>query len=235
MGRIVAIAGGDLESNKALNKYAVKMIDSNSKNVLFIGTASGDAQGYIDNITRAFSVMNCKLKSLCLTTESYSTNQIDELLEWADLIYVGGGDTVYMMNVWKQYGLDIKLKEIYINDSAVLMGVSAGAICWFSCGYSDSEYCEKEEGQLYGWADDMLDIHHFAYCPHYDEEGKDSFDVMLDAKNITGLAMEKDTAFVENKGVVSYIKSNEKSNAYRLQYINGTLNKEKIECELISE
>lgn len=235
MGRIVAIAGGDLESNKPLNKYAVNMIESKSKNVLFIGTASGDAEGYIDNITKLFSLMNCKVKSLCLITKSYSSEQIDELLAWADLIYVGGGDTVYMMDVWKQYGLDVRLKEIYKNDSAVLMGVSAGAICWFNCGHSDSEHCKKNEGQLYGWANGMLDIHHLAYCPHYEEEGKDSFDVMLNSKSIGGLAMEKDTAFVENNGVVSYIKSNEKSKAYMLKFINGVLDKAEIECELIRE
>ncbi len=52
MGRIVAIASGDLLSTRPLNKYAIKLAKKQNPNVLFIGTASQDAQDYRDTFTK---------------------------------------------------------------------------------------------------------------------------------------------------------------------------------------
>ena len=120
MGGIVAIGGGDLQSNLPINKYIVEMDKKSSHNFLFVGTASGDAEGYIDNIKSAFEPLNCQVKALCLTRKEYAQTEIDELLEWADIIYVGGGNTFYMMEGWRKYGLDRKLKEVYSKDTAIL-------------------------------------------------------------------------------------------------------------------
>ena len=201
-------------------------------NLLFIGTASEDAEGYIDNIKITFEQMNCCVKALCLSTKEYTKNEIDELLMWADIIYVGGGNTFYMMKVWRKYGLDKKLKEIYLNDTAILTGISAGAMCWFNCGHSDSEVFWVNEVIGYGWVNDLLNIYPYAYCPHY-EERVDSFDKMIMDKSILGLAMESDTAFVEQKGRIKYIKCNEFSKAYIVKNNNGTLLKEQLEVEMI--
>ena len=83
--------------------------------------------------------MDCCVKALCLATKEYTQKEMDELVEWADIIYVGGGNTFYMMEVWRKYGLDRKLMEVYSNDTAILTGISAGAMCWFDCGHSNSE------------------------------------------------------------------------------------------------
>jgi hypothetical protein len=84
----------------------------------------------------------------------------------------------------------------------------------------------------YGWVEQLLNIHPYAYCPHY-EERVESFDKMIAEKNISGLAMEVDTAFVEENGKIKYIKCNEGSNAYILKKVNGTVVKEKLEVEMI--
>ena len=133
MGRIIAIAAGDLASNQKINEYAVKLIEGTDKRVLFIGTASHDAEGYIDSITEVFSGLGCKVEC----------------------------------------GLDELLKKVYDTDSALLMGISAGAICWFNCGCTDSELAVIKEGFKYGWAENMLNIHEFAYCPHYEDRVPD--------------------------------------------------------------
>ena len=232
MGRIVAISGGDLESTKAINEYAVKMLNTTSKNVLFIGTASNDADEYIENITMVFSQMDCKVKSLQLATQIYNSEEIKEIVSWADIIYVGGGDTIFMMNIWKRYGLDAILKDVYKNDKAILMGISAGAICWFECGCTDSELATVRKGVTYGWANDMLNIHHYAYCPHYEERVED-FDMLMKEKNIDGLAMENNTAFVEENGKIYYIKSSEESKAYIFKCEDGKFEKEEISIMLV--
>lgn len=71
----------------------------------------------------------------------------------------------------------------------------------------------------------MLNIHHYALCPHYNEVGRSSFDTMLKDKDIIGLALENDTAFVDNNGKISFIKSREDANAYWLKYIKQSLEK----------
>ncbi|MBQ5782362.1 MAG: Type 1 glutamine amidotransferase-like domain-containing protein [Oscillospiraceae bacterium] len=227
MGRIVAISGGDLKSTKALNQYALDLCGKSNANVLFIGTASDDAPPYINNFKNAYSQFDCNVKVLSLVAEQYEASRIDDLLNWADVIYIGGGDTVRMMEVWKQYGLDEKLKTIYHNDSAVLTGISAGAICWFSCGHSDSESFYRDDWQ-YVWADGMLDIFHAAFCPHYNEEGRDSFDTMLKEKQLVGLAMENDTAFVVNGFEQYHIRCNPDAKGYMLRYAGDSLAKREV-------
>ena len=123
MGRIVAIAGGDLSSTREINIHTIKLTNKTNPNVLFIGTASRDAEGYIEAITNAFNLLTCEVKALCLCSKDYDDKGIDDLLTWADIIYVGGGDTISMMQIWKKHGLDEKFKRIYEKDLAVLIGL----------------------------------------------------------------------------------------------------------------
>lgn len=233
MGRIVAIAGGDLDSIRNLNMHALSLTKKENPNALFIGTASRDSESYVQSITQEYNRCGCEAKSLCLVTKSYTSAEIDALLAWADIIFVGGGDTISMMQIWKQYGVDRKLKEIYEKDLAVLTGISAGAICWFNCGHSDSESFHNQESWQFCWANGMLDLFPMAYCPHYNEEGRNSFDAMLKEKNIAGIAMENDTAFVENNGKQYYIRSHESAKAFWMQYQNEVLEKQEVQFENI--
>ena len=90
------------------------------------------------------------------------TPDLEKLIEDQDVIFVGGGNTKSMLAVWKDWGLDIYLKEAY-ERGVVMSGVSAGAICWFEKGITDS------------WSNDLriMDCLGFVKgncCPHYDEE-----------------------------------------------------------------
>ena len=73
------------------------------------------------------------MKELSIATKRYSEDEIDCLLNHADIIYVGGGDTAFMIKTWKKYRLDRKLKDIYSSDQAVLaqeqcVGLTAGIV-----------------------------------------------------------------------------------------------------------
>jgi len=228
MGRIVAIAGGNLDSIRALNLHAIVLTNQSNPNVLFVGTASRDSEQYIQSITQEYSNLGCEAQSLCLVTKSYKDSEMDALLAWADIIFVGGGDTISMMRIWKQYGLDKKLKHIYETDSAVLTGISAGAICWFNCGHSDSESFHNQDNWQFCWANEMLNLIPLAYCPHYNEEGRNSFDEMLKQKHMAGIAMENDTAFVEDNGNQYFIRSHSEAKAFWIQYINESMEKQEV-------
>ena len=75
----------------------------------------------------------------------------------------------------------------------------------------------------------MLNLLDYAFCPHYNEDGRESFDSMLKEKNLTGLAMENDTAFVENNGNQYFIKSNSSAKAFEIRYKNGLIQKKSVE------
>ena len=233
MGRIVAIGGGELDTTHSINEYIVKLAGKKNANFLFIGTASHDAEGYISAIQKEFDSLGCTISVLRLTTGNYTDVEIDSILNQADIIYVGGGDTSFMMDTWKKYGLDEKLKQIYYNDQAVLSGLSAGAICWFSCGHSDSSIFEVD-GQIgYGWVNGLLEIFPYAFCPHYNER-EELLDSMICEKESPCIALENNVAFVDKNGCISYVASDNSSKAYVLNYVDGMLKKQELEVKSLN-
>jgi len=111
------------------------------------------------NYYSCFSKLNCVPSHL---TFFQRTPRLDSLINKADIIYVGGGNTKSMLAVWKDWGLDKILRTAYRN-GVVMSGVSAGAICWFQQGVTDS------------WSSDLkimscLNFVKGTCCPHYDEE-----------------------------------------------------------------
>lgn len=228
MGKIVAIGGGELSKGETyiLDQYIVELSHKNNPKLLFIPTASKDALGYITTIKEYFGELGCSVDSLCLITNSYTDEAIRSMILDADIIYVGGGDTVRMMEKWKEYNVDSYLKEAY-EKGVVLSGISAGSICWFEFGHSDSD-CFINNGQwdyirAYG-----LGLITAAHCPHYNEIGRESFDNMMLGEAIPGIALENKTAFIEEDGKYKVMKSDQDSRVYVLNYCNGTLQKEEL-------
>jgi dipeptidase E len=80
-----------------------------------------------------------------------------------DVIVVGGGNTANMLAVWRVHGFDEVLREAW-QDGVVLSGWSAGMICWFEAGVTDSFGSE-----LAGMRDGLGFLRGSA-CPHYDGE-----------------------------------------------------------------
>lgn len=220
MGRIAAIGGGDLMTTRRINQYIVEMSGKEKPAFLFIGTASRDDLDYTSRVCAAFEELGCAARELALTKRTCRDEEIDEELSRADTIYVGGGDTAFMMGVWRQYGLPEKLKRVYREDRAVLSGLSAGAMCWFDCGHSDSQVFWDGDTVGFGWVEGLLGIHHYALCPHYDER-VESFDAMIGEKAVPGIALEEDTAFVENGGRVAFVTSDENAHAYVFELKDG--------------
>ena len=113
---------------------------SNKKNprLLFIPTASSDSEIYWKRVRKYFGdSLKCKTEVLFLIKENPSREQIRSKISSADIIYVGGGNTLQMMRIWRRLGLDKFLIAAYAKGT-VLAGISAGSICWFDSGHSDS-------------------------------------------------------------------------------------------------
>lgn len=123
-----------------MDKEIIRITGKPSPNFLFIAhsQASEKAQDeYFFTMKKIYEGRygcNCKhLKSKDLL----DTNKVDKLLNWADIIYEGGGNTLDMIALWKETGFDKSLKSAWENGK-VMCGVSAGANCWFTKCSSDS-------------------------------------------------------------------------------------------------
>ena len=174
MGIIVAIGGYQKESKKArfidtpieIDKEIIRLTGKKKPNLLFLPTASSDSSSYIDMIKALYQEkLGANFDTLLLWEKEPSKKEIQEKLTWADIIYVGGGNTLKMMKKWRRIGIDKLLKKAH-KENKVLCGVSAGSICWFEYGVSDSLqfYGEKESKYIRVKG---LGILPGVHCPHY--------------------------------------------------------------------
>jgi dipeptidase E len=223
MGKIVAIGGGEIGNRETENidRFLVSLAKKKVPRLLFLPTASGDDEGYINTVKNYFEHLGCEVDYLSLNKEKYENREIRQKILTSDIIYVGGGDTVSMMSRWKSLHVGEYLKEAYAQ-GVIMSGLSAGSICWFKYGHSDSDSFHGSSKwdyvRAYG-----LGLIPSSHCPHYNEVGRDSYDEMIFEDKIPGIALENKTAFVYIDGICRIIKSDEKMNAYLLRMIDGKL------------
>ena len=159
---IDAIGGGGFGRSLGsleIEKYIMSLIKKRRPKICFIPTASGDSSLYKLNFYRAFSKLDCITSHIDFFSR---TENLEEKVLTQDIIYVGGGNTKSMLAVWKEWNLHNILQNAY-EKGIVMSGVSAGAICWFDKGITDS--FAKELTLL-----DCLGIVKDVACPHFDEE-----------------------------------------------------------------
>src|ERR1022692_947544 len=137
---IVAIGGGKIATRQTLpiDRHIIRLSQKKNPSLLFIPTASSDSEIYWKKVREYFGdFLKCKTDVLFLMKEKPSRQQIRSKISSADIIYVGGGNALQMMRIWRRLGVDKLLIAAY-KKGTVLAGVSAGSICWFDSGHSDS-------------------------------------------------------------------------------------------------
>ena len=162
VGQIIAIGGGGFGRSphySKIDKYIVEQSGKDMPNVCFIPTASAENNAYIVNFYTSYTKLNCNPIHLSLFKR---TPNLESLINKQDIIFVGGGNTKSMLAVWREWKLDKLLKKAY-KKGKILCGVSAGSICWFEKGVTDS------------WASNLNVIDCLSFlegcsCPHYNSE-----------------------------------------------------------------
>ena len=134
--KIIAIGGGGFthESDDTLDQFFLDQCNKKKIKLGFLATASKDDIKKISLFYKKFENKNLELSHFNLT------QKIDGFSSWIlnkDIIYVGGGNTSFMLDIWRKNSLDKIFKKAYEN-GIVLAGVSAGAGCWFDWILSDS-------------------------------------------------------------------------------------------------
>lgn len=228
MSTIIAIGGGEIASEETfvIDEYIVKYANKKKPNFLFIPTASHESEGYIKTVEKIYKTrLGCDYDWLSLINNSNAINDIKTKISWADIIYVGGGDTTYMMSLWQKFGLDKELHANYLNDK-IYSGLSAGSICWFDKGIGDPEIDINSKNCSYSLIDGLGLIPLF-HCPHYDERILEPFfNNAMNTVTKDTIAIENNCAIVVNNKSYELIKSKDDKNAYRLIYNqNGSIEK----------
>lgn len=164
--QIVALGGGGFSmepDNLLLDQYILAQSPCQQPKICFLPTASGDSDRYITRFYEAFTQLDCRPSHLSLFRPPKDGPA--SFLKKQDIIYVGGGSTFNMLAIWRAWALQKVLREAW-EKGTVLCGLSAGSLCWFEEGLSDSvipgQYTKIEGlGFLQG-----------SHCPHYDSESE---------------------------------------------------------------
>lgn len=230
MGKIIAIGGGELRERTTLkiDEYIANLAKARAgerrANALFIPTASHDFMPYYNTFHKVYTgVFDIKTDVALTVFKEADLEKLTAKFEKADVIYVGGGDTVFMLDSWKRTGL-LPLLEDAFRRGVPIAGLSAGAICWFSDMYTDST-AALGDGEKYamfsglGWVNGKISPHYGARMLDFDKIVCYNFDCAYGVEDNAALV-------IEDGEVVGSVCSG--GSAWRLTTEEGTLKKERI-------
>lgn len=221
MKKLVCIGGGEIPRYKdgVLLPYETKEIDEEivrlsgkeTPKLLFIGIASSHLDEYFNGINKVYTVLGCIVNHLNIN-QSYE--ELKKEILGTDIIYIGGGNTKYLINKLKETGIDKLLIQAY-NNGIVCSGLSAGSYCWFKYNY------DLLEG---------MGVINAINCVHYDQKDSDSknkfYNVIKDT-GLVGYALDNCVALEFIDDEIKIVKSNENKNAYKVICNNNEIS-EKI-------
>ena len=197
---IVAIGGGDIRTRGTapVDRVIIRLSKKKHPKLLVISTASSDSERYWKHVQEYFGkFLGCKTGVLFLIKEQLTIHDIKRKILGADIIYVGGGNTLLMMRLWGRLGVDKFLKLAYENGT-VLSGISAGAICWFDSGHSDAMSFYNPRKWKYIKVKG-LGLIPGVHCPHYNSRTlgiprRKHFRAMIKKAGGVGIAIENNCA-----------------------------------------
>lgn len=225
--KIVAVGGGEngrllengafaLYETEPMDKEIIRLTNKQNPNFLFIVHAMTSLEiqeSYYQTMKKIYGdKFNCNCKDL-KSDELYDVEKVKEKIEWADIIYEGGGDTREMIDLWKETGFDNILYEAW-NAGKVMCGVSAGAVCWFKSCNSDT---------LNGFESvECLNFINAYLTPHTDEPGRyESTKEQLRENGLVGIMLSNCAAIeiMDNKYriIISDSKGHNIEKAYALK------------------
>lgn len=215
---IVAFGGMRPQPGRAhpLVDYILDLPGKPRPKVCFIGTATGDANEYIVAFYNRIPAARAERAHLGLFNRTV-TDLRSFLLE-QDVIWVGGGNTVNLLAVWRAHGVDVVLREAW-DAGVVLCGGSAGSLCWFEGGTTDS-FDLNELAPLH----DGLGFLPGSHCPHYDGEPqrRPLYHRLIGEGFPAGYAIDDDAAIrFRGTDVAEIVSARAGASAYRVERIGG--------------
>ncbi len=201
---VIAIGGGEIKNKTTLkiDEYIANLAKAHAgekrANALFIGTASHDSMPYFNSFRKTYtSVFDIKAEVALMVYGEMNYEHIAQKILNADCIYVGGGDTLFMLEQWKEKGIDKLIIDAY-NRGTIICGLSAGAICWFDIMYTDFEIMRGESNEY--TIKKGLGILDGCVSPHYDERVEDFKSALIKSGIKSAYGIQNDSAIVFKNG-----------------------------------
>jgi len=159
--RKILIAGGGFGT--AFIRYLAELTGKPRPKLLYLPTASADSPQGIISWYRSCSPLDVEaLHQVSFIASTQQPRGWDEVLLSVDGIVCSGGNTLNQQVIWKAHGIDVILRQAW-DRGIVLGGASAGSLCWFEEGTTDSRPKELSTVQCLGFLKG-------SHCPHYDAE-----------------------------------------------------------------
>jgi len=214
--RTVFAYGGGF--TKEFMRYVIKLTKKDNPKICFMAAATGDNPATITAWYAACEDLPMRPYVQKVYVASYTeTKTFEDNLLSMDAIVVGGGNTLNMMAIWKAQGIDTVLRKAY-DKGIILSGGSAGSLCWFQGGTTDSR--PKDLSIVHG-----LGFIPTSHCPHYHSELLRKplyFDNILKGKLSPGYAIDDKAGIVfENEKYVKSVALDDKNNTYYVSVVNG--------------
>ena len=224
--RIIAIGGGEIKNKttQKVDEYIANLAKAHAgdkrANALFIGTASHDSMPYFNSFRKTYtSLFDIKAEVALMVYGEMSIEKIQGKIEAADMIYVGGGDTVYMLEKWRETGVDKMLIDAY-NNGKIICGLSAGAICWFKDMYTDYEIMRGQSSEYV--LKKGLGVLDGAMCPHFNERETDFINALKKGVIDGAYCVENDCAIEFINGKFNKVIEGG-GKAYYLEFADGEI------------
>lgn len=226
--RRVLIAGGGFGTG--FIRYMASLTGVRRPKLLYLPTASADSQTGIIGWYRSCA----PLEVYPLVQDSFIASarqklSWEEVLLSVDGIVASGGNTLNQQAIWQAQGIDVILRQAW-DKGIVLGGASAGSICWFEEGTTDSRPKEltvvKGLGFLKG-----------SHCPHYDRE-KDRrplYQKLIASGELKpGYACDNDAGiYFENDSVKRIVATRADAKVYYVSAVDGRAVEKQLDAEMI--
>lgn len=209
-------------------EYLLSLTGKPRAKVAFIPTATGDASETLVNMYARFPAERSERSHLALFNRTVEDIQAYFLAQ--DIIVVGGGNTANMLAVWRVHGVDAALRAAW-ERGVILTGGSAGSLCWFECGTTDS-FNLNRLAPLH----DGLGFLPGSHCPHYDGEAqrRPLYHALIGDGFPAGYALDDDAAihFV-GREIREVVSARTDAHAYRVERVDGTVVETPLNARLL--
>ena len=216
--------------SKQFIQEIIKLTGKDRPKICYLPTASGDSEAGIIRWYELVHDLSVEPSVQKVWISSYNQKQsFEEVLLSVDAIVVGGGNTLNMIAIWKAQGIDKVLKKA-LQKGIILAGGSAGSLCWFDNGTTDSRPSELSVVEGLGFLP-------FSHCPHYHSE---EYRRPLYFKNIEngifkpGYAMDDKSGIIFRNGkVFKVLSTTEEDNSYFVTIKDGKVVEEKLPATIL--
>jgi peptidase E len=226
-GRILAIGRG---ANPVLIRKFAELTGKEKPKICYLPTASGDSTEMISWWTELGKELGFEphVQKLFISTFDQSYG-FEEVLLRMDAIYVGGGNTVNMLAIWREHGIEKILLQASMQ-GILLGGGSAGGICWFEGGLTDSRPKILTPMRAMGWLKG-------SFAPHYlSEPGRRAYyhQYIQDGSLPDGYGCDDTVGLYFERGeLMNAFGSVEGARAFYVQKKDGAIQESEITVQLV--